>query len=138
MNSTRFHLFSRPAFQLTIRPAVLGFLVAAVILASLTGSNIFAQNGKNLLRTIHGTVVDSSEAPVKSCIVYLKNLRTSDVNTRISDDSGLFRFTGLDPNADYQINAQGAKMCSDSRTVSSFDARTDVDLTLKLNRNKCK
>jgi hypothetical protein len=112
--------------------------MGVALLAGIAASNSSAQNGKNLLRTIHGTVVDRNEASVKSCVVYLKNLRTSDVTTRITDDSGLYRFSGLDPNADYQINAQSGGMCSDPRTVSSFDTRTDVDLTLKLNRDKCK
>jgi Carboxypeptidase regulatory-like domain len=109
-----------------------------VLLAGTAASNVSAQNSKSLLRTIHGTVVDRNEAAVKSCVVYLKNLRTSDVTTRISDDSGLFRFSGLDPNADYQIQAQHGGTCSDPRTISSFDSRTDVNLTLKLNRDKCK
>jgi hypothetical protein len=113
-------------------------LIIAMLLAGIAAGNAHAQHGKSILRTIHGTVVDGSESPVKSCVVYLKNLRTSDVSTRISDDNGLFRFSGLDPNADYQINAQSGKVCSDPRTVSSFDSRTDVDLTLKLNRDKCK
>lgn len=112
-------------------------LLVILMLAGAASRSGFAQNGKNILRTIHGMTVDRKEAAVKSCVVYLKNLRTSDVITRISDDSGEFRFSGLDPNADYQIEAQHGGMCSDQRTVSSFDSRTDIDLTLKLNREKC-
>jgi hypothetical protein len=132
--------FSWILFCLRSRRACLAFclIVAVLLAAAIAARNVSAQNGKSLLRTIHGTVVDRNEAAVKSCVVYLKNLRTSDVTTRISDDSGQFRFSGLDPNADYQINAQHGAMCSDQRTVSSFDSRTDVNLTLKLNRDKCK
>lgn len=139
LNSPHNGDLSRPFSRLGPTRAGLAFyLIMTVWAASITVSKVSAQNSKSLLRTIHGMVVGGSETPVKSCVVYLKNLRTSDVSTRITDESGLFRFSGLDPNADYQINAQSGKMCSDPRTVSSFDSRTDVDLTLKLNRDKCK
>jgi hypothetical protein len=119
------------------RLALFALLVTLVFSGAASESGL-SQNGKNILRTIHGMTVDRDEGPVKSCVVYLKNLRTSDVTTRISDDNGQFRFSGLDPNADYQIEAQHGVMCSEPRTVSSFDSRTDIDLTLKLNRDKCK
>jgi hypothetical protein len=89
------------------------------------------------LRTIHGMVVDKSENPVAAGIVYLKNLRTSAVKTYISDDAAKYRFSGLDPHADYQIYAEHQGTCSPSRTISSFDVRMDIDLTLKLTRDKC-
>jgi hypothetical protein len=131
--------FPWSSFRLPPSLASLAFcLIVAALLIGIAAGNASPQNSKSLLRTIHGTVVDRNEAAVKSCVVYLKNLRTSDVSTRISDDNGQFRFSGLDPNADYQINAQYGGACSDPRTVSSFDSRTDVDLTLKLNRDKCK
>jgi hypothetical protein len=120
------------------RAGLASCLILAVLLAGIVASNVSGQVGKSLLRTIHGTVVDRNEAALKSCVVYLKNLRTSDITTRITDDSGQFRFSGLDPNADYRIQAQQGGTCSDPRTVSSFDSRTDIDLTLKLNRDRCK
>lgn len=108
-----------------------------MLLGGVAAQILPAQKHKDLLKTIHGTVVDKVEAPVKSCIVYLKNQRTSDVSTRITDDAGQFRFSGLDPNADYQISAQHGPACSDSRAISSLDSRLDINLTIKLTRDNC-
>jgi hypothetical protein len=88
------------------------------------------------LRTVHGIVLDKSENPVSESIVYLKNDRTNAVRTLYTDGSGKYRFSGLDPNADYEIYAEKDDSKSATRTVTSFDNRKDISLTLKIDRKK--
>jgi Fe-S cluster biogenesis protein NfuA len=97
-----------------------------------------SQNNKKEsdLRTVHGTVVDKDENAMSTCVVYLKNVRTTNVKTYITDDAGKYRFSGLDPNSDYEVYAEHQGNCSATRSISSFESRNDIDLTLKLNR-KC-
>jgi hypothetical protein len=90
------------------------------------------------LRTIHGSVIDRDENPVPECIVYLKNLRSQSVKTYIADSSAQYRFSGLDPNADYEVHAEKGDVSSAHRTVSSFDSRKDLEVTLKLDKKKDK
>ena len=52
------------------------------------------------LRTVHGVISDKAEAPVAAGVVFLKNTRSNVVRSYISDDTGNYRFSGLDPNAD--------------------------------------
>ena len=52
------------------------------------------------------------------------------------DDKGLYRFSGLDPNVDYEIHAEQKDLISPTRTVSSFDSRSDIDMPLKLTKKK--
>jgi hypothetical protein len=115
---------------------MLGF----VALAALAASPIFAQDkprGKESeLRTVRGTVVDKSEAPVETAVVYLKNLRSQDIITHLSDSDGTFRFSGLDLNVDYEIHAEKEGTTSANRSVSNFDTRKEFVLTLKLDRKK--
>jgi len=115
---------------------MLGFVALAALAASL----IFAQDkpkGKESeLRTVRGTVVDKSEAPVETAVVYLKNLRSQDIITHLSDSDGTFRFSGLDLNVDYEIHAEKEGMSSANRSVSNFDTRKEFVLTLKLDRKK--
>jgi hypothetical protein len=115
---------------------MLGF----VALVALAASPIFAQDkpkGKESeLRTVRGTVVDKSEAPVETAVVYLKNLRSQDIITHLSDSDGTFRFSGLDLNVDYEIHAEKEGMSSANRSVSNFDTRKEFVLTLKLDRKK--
>jgi protocatechuate 3,4-dioxygenase beta subunit len=88
------------------------------------------------LKVLHGSVVDKSENPVPSSVVYLKNVKSQAVKTYIADDSGNYRFSGLDPNVDYEIHAEHNDMTSSIRTVSSFDSRRDIEVTLKLSKKK--
>jgi hypothetical protein len=88
------------------------------------------------LRTIRGTVLDQDETPRPSGVVYLLNTKTQAVKTYIADELGNYRFSGLDPNVDYEVHAEHEDMTSSTRTVSSFDSRRDVELVLKLTRKK--
>jgi protocatechuate 3,4-dioxygenase beta subunit len=88
------------------------------------------------LRTVHGSVIDASENPVPSGVVYLVNVKTQSVKTYIADDSGNYRFSGLDPNADYEIHAEHGDMTSATRTVSSFNSSRDIEVVLKLAHKK--
>jgi len=94
------------------------------------------RKGDAALRTIHGSVVDKSENPVPSSVVYLLNAKTQAVKTYIADDAGAYRFSGLDPNVDYEVHAEHNDMTSPTRTVSSFDSRHDIEVVLKLSRRK--
>jgi protocatechuate 3,4-dioxygenase beta subunit len=88
------------------------------------------------LRTVHGLVMDKSENPVSESVVYLKNDRNNIVRTLYTDSSGKYRFSGLDPNTDYEIYAQKDDSKSATRTVTSYDSRKDVELNLKIDRKK--
>ena len=100
---------------------------------ALTVVFAFAQSE---LRTVRGATLDRDENPLPSAIVHLKNLRTMAVKTYISDGSGQYRFSGLDPNVDYEIHAERDNLTSSTRTISSFDTRREIVVPLKLDREK--
>jgi protocatechuate 3,4-dioxygenase beta subunit len=110
-----------------------------VAVLCLTAASIAAaqkQKPQTELRTVHGVVLDKSENPVPSSIVYLLNAKTQAVRTYIADSAGQYRFSGLDPNVDYAIHAEHGSLTSSTRTVSSFDSRRDIEIVLKLSHTK--
>jgi hypothetical protein len=109
----------------------LGTLLVLMLLALSAGA-------QSELRTVRGAILDKAENPVSSAVVYLKNVRTLAVKTYISDRSGEYRFSGLDPNVDYEVHAESESMTSNTRTVSSFDSRKDIVISLKLDKEKKK
>jgi hypothetical protein len=111
-------------------------LIALFCILSAGAGATQDQKGQPELRTVHGTVVDKDENPVPSGVVYLKNVKTEGVKTYIADDSGSYRFSGLDPNVDYEIHAEHNDTTSSVRTISSYDSRRDINLTLKLSHKK--
>lgn len=88
------------------------------------------------LRTVRGVVTDKADASIPSSVVFLKNTRTNAVRSYIADDAGNYRFSGLDPNADYEIHAEKDGAKSQTRTVSSFDSRKDIVINLKIDKKK--
>ena len=88
------------------------------------------------LKTLHGSVIDKAENPVPSSVVYLKNVKSQAVKTYIADEAGNYRFSGLDPNVDYELHAEHGELTSSTRTLSSFDTRRDIEVVLKLNKKK--
>ncbi len=112
--------------------------VVPVVLVVLVATTAAAQDKKreSQLRTVRGTVVDKQENPIVSAVVYLRNLRTQTVKTYIADDTGHYRFSGLDPNVDYEIHAEHNDFTSAKRTVSSFDSRKEIVIQLKVDKKK--
>jgi len=113
--------------SLWLLPLLLVILTAAV-----------AQDNKReaQLRTVRGVVTDKSDTSIPASVVFLKNTRTNAVRSYIADDAGNYRFSGLDPNADYEIHAEKDGAKSQTRTVSSFDSRKDIVINLKIDKKK--
>jgi Carboxypeptidase regulatory-like domain len=110
-------------------------LAAVLVLFAATGA---AQDKKHeaQLRTVRGVVADKSDSPISGSVVFLKNLRTNSVRSSYTDDTGSYRFSGLDPNADYELHAEKEGAKSTTRSVSSFDSRKDIVLNLKIEKKK--
>ncbi len=113
------------------------FAVIALALVFVAAA-AFAQSSKHdsQLKTVRGVVIDKSENPVPAGVVFLKNTRTNQVRSYIADNSGNFRFSGLDPNADYELHAEKDGAKSQTRNISSFESRLDIVANLKLERKK--
>jgi hypothetical protein len=111
------------------------FMTAILAMAVITAT---AQDAKReaQLRTVHGIVQDKSENLVSESVVFLKNTRTNVVRSSYTDSTGKYRFSGLDPNADYEVFAEKDGAKSAVHTITSFDSRKDLTLNLKIEKKK--
>ena len=125
----RTHSFFAP--RASSRPALVALCVFAGLLAASA-----AHPQAVALKTVHGTVLNKSDDPLPEAIVFLKNLQSSDVKTYIADAQGNYHFSGLDPNADYEIHAEFKSDSSPLRRISSLDGRKDIHLNLIIARKK--
>ena len=113
------------------------YFLALATFSVVWSPRALAQDSKSQLRTVRGVVSEkASEAPVPSAVVFLKNTRNNDVRSYISDPEGNYRFSGLDPNVDYEVHAEKDGAKSTTRTVSSFDSKKEIVLNLKLEKKK--
>jgi hypothetical protein len=118
------------------RTTTLNFLVFLALVAAIACVPAHAQDSG--LRSVSGEVVDKSDNSLRDAVIYLKNTRNLTVKTYISNEVGQYRFSGLDPNTDYEIHAEHDDLTSNNRTISSFDNRKEMNVTLKVDRPKDK
>jgi len=83
-------------------------------------------------RLLTGKVLDRQDNPLGNAVVYLSNLRTRAVKTYIVGADGVYRFPALSPNIDYEVYAQFNGRKSDTKTVSQFDNRQQVNIVLRI------
>jgi len=112
------------------------FCLVAVLAVLAASASAQDKKHEAQLRTVRGVVTDKSENPLSGSVVFLKNMRTNSVRSSYTDDTGSYRFSGLDPNVDYELHAEKEDAKSTTRTVSSFDSRKDIVLNLKMDKKK--
>lgn len=84
------------------------------------------------MKNLSGQVVSGDNQGVAQSVVHLKNKRTAEVRTRIAGPDGRFVIRGLDRDTDYEVHAEFQGAVSDKKTVSSFDDRDEIQVTLEL------
>lgn len=94
------------------------------------GSEAAADKNQDQGRNVTGQVLSKSDAPISEAVVYLKNTKTLTVKSFITEKDGGFRFHGLSPNIDYEIYADYQGQKSPTKTISSFDTRSNITLNL--------
>lgn len=123
---------------MSIRPVSSKFAVIALPLLLATAIAVSPARsqdgqGRSQLRTVHGSVLDQDNNPIANGVVYLHNKKTNTVRTYISEANGTYRFSGLDPNVDFEIHAEYKKAKSSRHSISSFDDRRDIEINLVVN-----
>jgi Carboxypeptidase regulatory-like domain len=115
-----------------------GFWVLALVFLCVTfvaGENPYSPKDKKETtsgRLLTGKVLDHHDNPIPDAVVYLTNSHTHAVKTYIVGPDGAYHFPELSPNIDYEVYAQYKDQKSDTKTVSQFDDRTQVNIVLRI------
>jgi hypothetical protein len=100
------------------------------------GSQDKPKKGKITSRTVQGTVTGSDEQIVNGAVVQLKNTKTLQVRSFITQKDGTYHFNELSPDVDYELHADFSGSSSSTHTLSSFDGRAEAIINLKLSPKK--
>lgn len=111
--------------RLAVRSAL-----AALVLMLATAGPAVAQS--TAMRTLSGKVYGSGDVPLSGAIVYLQDSRTNGIRSFFSTSDGSYRFGPLSSDADYKVWAKYKNGKSATRTVSSYDTRTNIVIDLHI------
>jgi Carboxypeptidase regulatory-like domain len=87
-------------------------------------------------RMVKGKVVDKQDAGIKGAVVYLKDDHSLAVKSFFSGDDGSYRFAQLAQNVDYELWAESNGKKSAVKTISSFNSKAELEITLKIDLAK--
>lgn len=121
----------RRSFLVLTAILLMTFVVSAAGQIGLA-TNPVSDKNKDETRNVVGQVLTKSDTPIAEAIVYLKNTKTLTIKSFITEKDGGYRFHGLSPNIDYEIYADYQGQKSPTKTISSFDTRTNVTLNLHI------
>jgi len=107
-----------------------GIIPGAYLLGVVSAPAAYAQNLGQ--RTVSGLVVDSNSTPVSGATVFLRNTKTKSIRSYTSSSDGHFRFAQVNMTDDYDLWAEKDGRKSQTKTVSTWDARKDFETELKL------
>ena len=106
--------------------------------AALLASSVLAQekrpNEDANTRSVQGLVTDPSGKPVAKAVVQLKDTKTLQVRSYITEDDGSYHFSGLSANVDYELKADRDGATSGKKTLSVFNSQKSAVVNLKLNK----
>jgi hypothetical protein len=114
----------------------LGMAVALVLLFGAWPSLAQKKKGDDQTRSVEGVVSAADETPVNGAVVQLKNTKTLQIRSFITQTGGTYYFHGLSADVDYELKADFSGAASPTKTLSTFDTRKSAVINLKLNRKK--
>jgi hypothetical protein len=83
-------------------------------------------------RIVMGYVTDADTHPAPGATVFLKDLKTKSIRSYATAADGKFRFTQVNMAEDHELWAAKDGKKSAVKTVSSWDARKEYEVELKL------
>ncbi len=85
-------------------------------------------------RAVQGLVAGPDDQPVSGAVVQLKDMRTLQIRSFITQNDGMYHFSGLRADIDYQLTAKSGELSAAPRTLSIFDNRKDAVMNFKLEK----
>ena len=93
----------------------------------------FAAQAQNIgQRVVMGAVVDANSASVVGATVFLKDLKSKAIRSYTTTEKGRFRFASVNMVEEHELWAEMKGKKTAVKTISSWDARKEFEVELKL------
>jgi hypothetical protein len=83
-------------------------------------------------RSVTGMITGVDDKPAVGAVVQLKDMRTLQIRSFITQTDGTYHFYELKNDIDYQLTARSGEAAGPMKTLSVFDTRKEAILNFKL------
>jgi hypothetical protein len=116
------------------KPVSCVWLITAVLSCGLSGEDRRSKEDGIVTRSVNGMVTDASGNAVARAVVQLKDTKSLQIRSFITNPDGSYHFAGLSPNVEYQLKAEYEGAFSGKKTLSVFNSKKSVTINLKLKK----
>ena len=109
-------------------------LLLGVNLGAAQSAEQKKKNEDATTRTVEGHVTNAADQPVPSAVVQLKNTKTLQIRSFITQDDGSYHFAGLQADVEYQVKAEHEGVSTSWKTLSVFNSKKTPVINLKLKK----
>jgi hypothetical protein len=117
--------------MLPARRTAIRLVTAAAILFGLSALSS-AQAPTPPQKSVKGEVLGAEDVPLARAVVQLKDTKTLQIRSFVSQDDGSYRFSGLRRDTDYELKATYQGKSSDTKRLSTFDTRDEAVVVLRI------
>ena len=115
------------------RRLILLLTFTAALLAAFQWTNQKKEKDRDQsIRNVSGVVTLPDGTAIAGAVVQLKNMKTLQVRSFITQDKGAYQFQNLPVTIEFELRADYKQYASETRTLSVFDKRLDAIMNLKL------
>ncbi len=109
---------------------------AACIAVLVVCASVSAQqkNEESTTRTVQGTVTGAANRPVAKAVVQLKNVKTLQIRSFITQDDGAYHFAGLGTDVEYELKADHNGISTPWKSLSVFNTKKTAIINLRLKK----
>jgi carboxypeptidase family protein len=111
-------------------------IVIAGFHAGLAAQQKNEKSEDNATRTVQGLVTNAANQPVAMAVVQLKNTKTLQIRSFITQDDGTYHFAGLGTDVEYQLKADHDGAATSWKSLSVFNTKKTAVINLKLNKRE--
>jgi hypothetical protein len=116
-----------------IKPAGMACAITLLLCCAVFGQRNDS-NDDISARSVQGIVTDASGHPVAKAVVQLKDTKTLQIRSFITDSDGSYHFAGLSPDVEYELKAEYNGASSPKKTLGVFNTQKTAIINLKLNK----
>jgi hypothetical protein len=116
--------------------ACAAYLGVACLAAVVACGVLTAQSGVSAseTRTVEGRVTNAENQAVENAVVQLKNTKTLQIRSFITQQDGSYHFAGLQTDVEYQVKADHDGVSTSWKTLSVFNSKKTPVINLKLKK----